>query len=129
VRAIFDELGEPAFRERESAFLAGTEALGSAVISTGGGCWIPEPNRRTIGRLGTAVYLDVPFEVIHTRMAGKSDRPLFVSAAQAATLYGEREAFYRMAPVRVSLSGRESIEESADQVLSAVYDRRELDII
>jgi hypothetical protein len=31
-----------------------------------------------------------------------------------------------MAPVQVALTGRESIEESADKVLSAVYDRREL---
>jgi hypothetical protein len=31
-----------------------------------------------------------------------------------------------MAPVRVALTGRESIEESTDRVLSAVYDRREL---
>jgi thiamine-phosphate diphosphorylase len=128
VRAIFDELGEPAFRERESAFLAGTEAIRDAIISTGGGSWIPEPNRRAIARLGVAVYLDVPFDAIRARLAGKVDRPLFGSAAQAAALYEEREPFYRMAPVRVSLTGRESIDESADQVLSAVYDRRELDI-
>ena len=35
VRAHFDEFGEPAFRERESVFLEGTEALPNAVISTG----------------------------------------------------------------------------------------------
>ena len=129
VRAIFDELGEPAFREREAAFLEGTEALGNFVVSTGGGSWIPEPNRRTITKLGTAVYLDVPFDVLGIRLSGKTDRPLFSSVAQAAALYEERAAFYRMAPVRVSLTGHESIEESADQVLSAIYDRRELDII
>jgi hypothetical protein len=33
-----------------------------------------------------------------------------------------------MAPVHVSLTGDESIEESADKVLSAVYDRRELGV-
>jgi thiamine-phosphate diphosphorylase len=128
VRAIFETSGEAAFREREAAFLGGTEALRDTVISTGGGSWVSEPNRRTIARLGTAVYLDVPFDVLRARLTGKIDRPLFVSAAQAAALYAEREPSYRMAPVRVPLTGHESIEESADRVLSAVYDRRELGV-
>jgi shikimate kinase len=89
---------------------------------------VSESNRRTITRLGTAVYLDVPFDAICARLAGKTDRPLFAGISQAAALYAEREAFYRMAPVHVSLTGRESIEESADRVLSAVYDRRELEV-
>lgn len=128
VRAIFEALGEPAFRERESAFLAGTEALPNAVVSTGGGAYVSESNRRAIARLGTAIFLDVPFDVLRARLSGKTDRPLFVSAAQAASLYTERDPFYRMAPVHVTLTGRESIEESADKVLSAVYDRRELGV-
>ena len=126
IRAIFETAGETAFRERESAFLRGTEALPHAVVSTGGGSYVSEANRRTIGHLGTAVYLDVAFDAIRERLAGKTDRPLFVNAAQASSLHAEREPFYRMAPVRVALNGRESIEESADKVLSAVYDRREL---
>lgn len=128
VRAIFESLGEPAFRERESAFLTGTEALPDAVVSTGGGSYVSEANRRTIGRLGTAIFLDVPFDVILSRLAGKTDRPLFASAVQAASLYRAREPFYTMAPVHVNLTGGESIEESADKVLSAVYDRRELGV-
>jgi thiamine-phosphate pyrophosphorylase len=126
IRALFDSLGEPAFRERESAFLEGTEALPTAVVSTGGGSFVSERNRATIARLGTPVFLDVPFEAVRARLAGKTDRPLFTSVEQAVRLFAERERFYRMAPVRVALGGRESIEESTDRVLSAVYDRREL---
>ena len=126
VRAFFESAGEPAFRERESAFLDGTEALSDALVSGGGGSFVTERNRRAIARLGSAVFLDVPFERIRERLAGKTDRPLFASVEEAARLFAEREPFYRMAPVRVALTGRESIEESADKVLSAVYDRREL---
>ena len=126
VRALFESSGEAAFRERESAFLEGTEALPDVVVSAGGGSFVPERNRRAIARLGTAVFLDVPFDVVRERLAGKTDRPLFTSLDQAARLFAEREPFYRMAPIRVALAGRESIEESADKVLSAVYDRREL---
>lgn len=128
VRAIFETSGEAAFREREAAFLEGTRALPNAVVSTGGGSYVSESNRRTIAALGTAVHLDVPFDAVRRRLAGKTDRPLFVNDAQAAALSAERETFYRMAPVRVSLTGTESIEESADKLLSAVYDRRELGV-
>lgn len=124
VRAIFDSRGEAAFRERESAFLAGTEALPQAIVSTGGGSYVSEGNRRLIGRLGTAVYLDVPFDAVRERLAGKTDRPLFTDVAQAAALHAAREPFYRMAAVRVSLTGNELIEESADRVLAALDDRR-----
>ena len=126
VRALFESAGEPAFRERESTFLEGTEALPDAVVSAGGGSFVPDRNRSAIARLGTAVFLDVPFAVVRDRLAGKTDRPLFATVEQAERLFGEREPFYRMAAVRVPLTGRESIEESADKVLSAVYDRREL---
>lgn len=126
VRALFESHGEPAFRERESAFLEGTEALPHAIVSAGGGSFVSERNRRTMARLGTAVHLDVPFEALRERLSGKTDRPLFASAEQAAGLFAEREPFYRMAPIRVALAGSESIEESADKVLSSVYDRREL---
>lgn len=126
IRALFDSLGEPAFRERESAFLEGTEALRAAVVSTGGGSFVSERNRAMIGRLGTPVFLDVPFEAVRARLSAKTDRPLFASVEQAVRLFAEREPFYRMAPVRVALTGRESIEESTDKVLSAVYDRREV---
>lgn len=125
VRALFDEFGEAAFRERESVFLEGTEAIPDAVISTGGGSFVSDRNRRTIARLGTPVHLDVSFDVVRARLAGKMDRPLFPSVDSAAALYAEREPFYRMSPVRVALVGSESIEQTTDRVLSAVFDPRE----
>lgn len=125
IRALFDEFGEAAFRERESVFLEGTEAIPDAVISTGGGSFVSDRNRRTIARLGTAVHLEIPFDVVRARVAGKMDRPLFPSVEYAAALYAEREPFYRMSPVRVALGGSESIEQTTDRVLSAVFDPRE----
>src|SRR5262249_6570248 len=76
VRALFEAGGEAAFREREAVFLAGTADLPPAVIATGGGAYVREGNRELIRRLGAAIFLDVPFEEIARRMAGKKDRPL-----------------------------------------------------
>ncbi len=122
VRALFETWGEAAFRERESLFLEATESLPRAVVATGGGCYIREENRRTIARLGTPVFLEVPLATLLSRLAGKTDRPLFTGPEQAAALAAEREPFYRMGTVRVALAG-ESIEEAADRVLDALSAR------
>jgi thiamine-phosphate diphosphorylase len=122
VRALFESSGEAVFREREAAFLEGTASLPQAIIATGGGCYAREENRRTIGRLGTAVFLDVPFATLLSRLSGKTDRPLFQTPEQARRLAAEREPFYRMAPIHVQLEG-ESVDDSADRVLSALDDR------
>ncbi len=122
VRAIFEESGEGAFREREAAFLAGTASLPGALVATGGGAFAQEGARSAISRLGTSILLDVPLEAIRGRLAGKTDRPLFQSPEQLAALFAERAPFYRMADVRVSLSGAETVEETADRVLTALED-------
>ncbi len=125
VRALFESSGEEVFRQRESAFLEGTGSLPRAVVATGGGCYAREENRRTIGRLGTAVFLDVPFATLLCRLSGKTDRPLFQSPEQARRLAEERAPFYRMAPIHVQLEG-ESVDESSDRVLNALDEHRGL---
>ena len=120
IRALFEESGEAAFRERESAFLEATESLPAAVVATGGGCFAQEANRRRVARLGTGVFLDVPLAAIRARLKGKTDRPLFQSEEQLGSLFAERAPFYRMAPVAAVLGGDETIEEAADRVLIAL---------
>jgi thiamine-phosphate diphosphorylase len=122
VRALFESSGEAVCRERESVFLEATESLPRAVVATGGGSYVREENRRTIARLGTPVFLDVPLPSLLSRLAGKTDRPLFTGPEQAAALFAEREPFYRMGTVRVALAG-ESVEEAADRVLDALSAR------
>ena len=122
IRALFEASGEAAFRQRETLFLEGTESLPDAVIATGAGCYAREENRQSIAHRGIAVFLDVPFSRILSRVSGKTDRPLFEGPKQAARLYADREPFYRMAPIRVRLE-EGPIEESADRVLNALFDR------
>jgi len=123
VRALFENFGEAAFRERETLFLEGTEAIPAAVVATGGGAYVREGNRDLIRRLGVAVFLDVPFQVVSRRMGGKTDRPLFQTPEQAARLFAERAPFYRMGSIPVTLAGDETVEESADRVLIALDGR------
>ena len=122
IRAIFEESGEAGFREREAAYLRGTESLPAAVVATGGGAFAREDNRRVLARLGRSVFLDVPLATVRARLGDKTDRPLFRSVEQIEALFAERMPFYRMADVRVDLSGDETIEETADRVLAALED-------
>jgi thiamine-phosphate diphosphorylase len=124
IRALFESLGEAVFRERESIFLQATESLPSAVVATGGGCYVRSENRERIRRLGKAVFLDVPFDRLLPRLVGKTDRPLFQTPEQAGRLFTEREPFYRMDSISVALSAG-TIEEGADRILCALFDERE----
>lgn len=119
VRALFEDAGEAAFRERETVFLEATRSLPDAVVATGGGCYVQDGNRRAIASLGRAVFLDVPLPVLLSRLEGKTDRPLFAGPEQAALLAAAREPFYRMGSVPVVLR-EQSIEEAADSVLLAL---------
>jgi len=122
VRALFESEGEAAFRDRETAFLAATEALPDAIVATGGGCYVRDDNRERIRRLGAAVLLDVDLPVLLQRLSGKIDRPLFSSPEQAAALWADRSPFYRMGSIPVALADG-SVEESADRVLIALEAR------
>jgi thiamine-phosphate diphosphorylase len=126
VRTIFEESGEAVFRDREAAFLAGTASLPAAVVATGGGAFAQESTRRAVARLGTSIHLDAPLETIRARLAGKTDRPLFQSVPQLAALFAERAPFYRMADVRIGLSGAETVEETADRVLAALEEHESI---
>ena len=126
IRQLFEESGEAAFRERESEFLRGTESVPGAVVATGGGTYTLEANRAAMSRLGVPVLLDAPISLVRARLAGKSDRPLFTGVEQLEALFAARAPFYRMAPVRVKLTGSESVDETADRVLISLEDRLEL---
>jgi thiamine-phosphate diphosphorylase len=122
VRALFESEGEAAFREREATFLEATASLPQAVVATGGGCYVRDDNRRCISSMGTAIFLDVPLPILLERLESKTDRPLFRGPEQAASLWAEREPFYRMGSVSLGLHA-EPVEEAADRVLEALDTR------
>jgi shikimate kinase len=126
IRALFEESGEAAFREREAEFLRGTESVPEAVVATGGGTFTLDANRAAISRLGVPVLLDAPIAAVRARLSGKTDRPLFTGVEQLEALFAARAPFYRMAPVRVKLTGSETVDETADRVLISLEERLEL---
>jgi len=123
VRAIFETEGEAEFRRRERAYVEGSLAIPEGVFAAGGGTFAAEGNRRAILRQGISVFLDVPFEVLASRVPARADRPLFEGAEQARRLLEERLPFYRMAGLSVPLTGGETPEDSAEELLRRLEER------
>ncbi len=120
IRETFASRGEAWFRERERELLAGTADLPSAVVALGGGTFVDPRNASFVRRHGLSVFLEVPFGVIASRLAGKeADRPLFSSVDEARRLYEERLPFYRMADRTIVVASGMTVEEVVDRLEEA----------
>jgi shikimate kinase len=87
VAAIFDELGEAAFRELERQAVADVCASPTPlVIACGGGAVLDADSRRALRADGVVVWLQAPASVLSERVAGDDARPLLRDAAPVTTL-------------------------------------------
>ena len=118
IREIFENSGEPFFREIEHAALTAAAQAEPAVIALGGGTFAQPLNVDLIRQAGgTTVWLDCPLELLRTRCEGMENRPLFRNEQAFTQLFMERLAYYRLADFRISTEGRKP-EEVVEQILS-----------
>jgi len=117
IRQIFENAGEPFFREIERAALAEASKTEPAVIALGGGTFAQRANLDFIQETGgRTVWLDCPADELRRRCAGITTRPLFRDAESFAQLLAERLPYYQRAEYRVSTAVREPLEV-AEQIL------------
>jgi shikimate kinase len=117
VAEIFSGQGEAAFRREETRQLAAARRFENLVVATGGGTYCHEGNREVIARLGTALFLDVPWGEVVRRLPGKrEERPLFGSPDQAFRLYRERLPQYRQADITLRPQPGEDVEALAGRI-------------
>ena len=134
ISQIFDQKGEPVFRDIEHECLA--RVLGRAserdsrmVLALGGGTFAQPRNTSLLHnvdspqRAGIAVvWLDCAIELLLQRCVLMGDRPLFRDEASFRRLYEERLPYYRQADYRIESSG-ESIRV-VEQILGlGIFDR------
>ncbi|MFN4130408.1 MAG: shikimate kinase [Paracoccaceae bacterium] len=126
IAEIFARDGEPFFRARESEVLARLLRGPPCVLSTGGGAYLAEANRRLISGAGVAVWLRADLDLLWNRVRHKTTRPLLRTANPRETLralYESRVPFYSQADVTVDASPELSIEDMAERVLQALRTR------
>ena len=102
IREIFENSGEPFFRQVEHAALAEASKAEPAVIALGGGTYAQPPNVHLIREAGgTTVWLDCPPDILRSRCEGLENRPLFRDEQSFTQLLLERLPYYRLADFHI----------------------------
>lgn len=129
IRAIFTELGEPAFRDWEEQALAElTAGSPAAVLATGGGAILREANRRRLRDFGFIAWLTAHPSVLARRL--EADR-LGLAGRPPLTMGGTLEEIVQVLAVRTPLYTEladamiETDDKSPDQVADSILDRWE----
>jgi len=129
ITEIFERDGEPFFRARETQVLGRLLRGPPCVLSTGGGAFLAEPNRRMIADRGVSVWLRADLDLLWQRVRNKSTRPLLRGTSPRETLrslYEARVPVYALADLAVDSRADTSIEETAEQVAAALAARSDV---
>lgn len=76
ITEIFDDQGEPFFRERERKVISRLLQSGTQVLATGGGAFMNAETRESIRKSGVSVWLKADLPVLLRRVAKRDTRPL-----------------------------------------------------
>lgn len=110
IQEIFTLKGEENFRQIESTLLQEVlDREGDFVLATGGGAPCFGENMARINEKGIAVYLDIPFTSIASRLSNsKTTRPMFMGLAKEQILeklqqlLESRSEYYQQAKIKLS---------------------------
>lgn len=124
-KGVFARWGETYFRDLEHVCLRRSANLRSAVIATGGGCFISERNRRIIEKAGTSLWIDLDFDSIISRMSerGRRARPLLNDEKRARDLFDARRPAYQAADLKVVVQPGEPAGAVAARILHLIRER------
>ncbi len=129
IAEIFERDGEAFFRAREVEVIARLMRGAPCILSTGGGAFLAEANRKQIHDLGLSVWLDVDLEILWHRVRHKNTRPLLRTQNPRETLaqlMAARLPFYTQADMAVQGAADISTDEMADRVIGAVSARADV---
>ncbi|MBW4538848.1 MAG: shikimate kinase [Myxacorys chilensis ATA2-1-KO14] len=133
IPAIFDQSGEPVFRQLETATLAEVCARTNKVIATGGGIVLKRENWSFL-RHGVIIWIEVPIEVLRSRLQNDSTRPLIQHQdihEKLTQLLSERQALYAQADIRITVAQTDTADQVARKTIDAIArkceEKRQLD--
>ncbi len=120
---IFEELGEPAFRDGERRVIRRLlEDRTPHVLATGGGAFMAPDTRAAIKEKGLSLWLKADLDTLFERVSRRSNRPLLRTADPKETLRGlmaVRYPVYAESDIVVETK-RVPIETTVEKVYQAV---------
>lgn len=122
ISEIFASSGEAAFRQLETQVLSELSSYSRLVIATGGGMVLRQQNWSYL-RHGLIVWLNVPVELLYSRLKKDSSRPLLHTdnpQETLQTLLTQRQPLYAQADVHIAVQPGNTPEQVAKQVLTAI---------
>ncbi|MFN6561605.1 MAG: shikimate kinase [Nostoc sp. ChiSLP01] len=122
INQIFGEEGEAVFRQLESDVLSQVCAFTKLTIATGGGIVLRRENWSYLHH-GLIVWLDAPVELIYSRLAEDTTRPLLQDVdpqEKLRSLLKQRQGLYSQADLKITLQPGETPKEIATRVLEAI---------
>lgn len=129
VPEIFERDGEVFFRGKETQIIERLLIDKRCILSTGGGAFLSEQNRKNISAQGISVWLNADLELLWNRVRSKDTRPLLRTDDPKATLkklYDQRVPIYSLADLTVGSAPEYSIEDMVDQVIDALIARNDI---
>ncbi|NHQ75520.1 shikimate kinase [Roseovarius gahaiensis] len=126
IAEIFARDGEAFFRARETQVIDRLLDGESGILSTGGGAFLSEQNRKLISDKGVSVWLKADLPLLWNRVKYKNTRPLLRTDNPYETLqnlYETRAPIYAMADISVQARPEYSIETMASKVRDALASR------
>jgi shikimate kinase len=122
IRQIFETTGEAEFRQLETQVLAELSAYTRLVIATGGGIVSQRQNWSYL-RHGLVIWLNVPIEVLYSRLKKDTSRPLLQTEdrlAKLRLLLQERRHLYAQSDLEITVQAGETAEQVSKRVLAEI---------
>ncbi len=126
IAEIFARDGEAFFRDRETEVIDRLLENEIGVLSTGGGAFLAERNRKLISAKGVSVWLNADLQLLWSRVKHKNTRPLLRTVNPRDTLgelYELRVPIYALADLSVVSRPDCTIEIMAGHVVEALKSR------
>lgn len=124
IAEIFEEFGEAEFRALERRVIARLmSAEAPKVIATGGGAFMDADTRDVVGQNAVSVWLNAELEVLVSRTAGRTHRPLLNAGDPReilSNLIDVRYPVYAQADVAVESPAGITHERMAERIINAL---------
>ena len=123
IAEIFEKYGEPHFRSGERRVIARLIGETPQIIATGGGAFMDPETRSLIKARAVSVWLSATLELLVSRTAGRTHRPILNRGDPRKILAGlirDRYPVYGLADIEVPSRAGQTHEEMAGRIIDAL---------